>query len=222
MVQQVLHSVAHLARQQFVGFLSLLALGDVKEDAEHDSIGYVRIVALAPSGNPADIGSRTEFENQSRKQPMTARVAANADLTLSRSAGWIFLDKISKVIFCSSFETSQRSYARSSIVMASVSTFQDHNATPAARVAARRCFSCQTGMVSSEDIPFSSFMGPRGVGTRPILAINPEHRFSFTDALSAELPKSRRSPSPAAVHSPAGTFELRSVCSSVREDRHGC
>src|SRR3954470_9426579 len=54
-------------------------------------------------------------------------------------------------MFCSSFETSQRSYARSSIVMASVSTFQDHNATPAARVAARRCFSCQTGMDMSLD-----------------------------------------------------------------------
>src|SRR3954465_6617056 len=56
-------------------------------------------------------------------------------------------------MFCSSFETSQRSYARSSMVMASVSTFQDHNATPAARVAARRCFSCQTGMdISLDDI----------------------------------------------------------------------
>src|SRR6478735_3419882 len=54
-------------------------------------------------------------------------------------------------MFCSSFETSQRSYARSSMVMASVSTFQDHNATPAARVAARRCFSCQTGMDISLD-----------------------------------------------------------------------
>src|SRR4029077_8552085 len=54
-------------------------------------------------------------------------------------------------MFCSSFETSQRSYAPSSMVMASVSTFQDHNATPAARVAARRCFSCQTGMDISLD-----------------------------------------------------------------------
>src|SRR6478735_6157268 len=52
-------------------------------------------------------------------------------------------------MFCSSFETSQRSYAASSMVMASVSTFQDHNATPAARVAARRCFSCHTGIVTS-------------------------------------------------------------------------
>jgi hypothetical protein len=34
----------------------------------------------------------------------------------------MFLDKISNVIFFSSFETSHRSYARSSIVMASVST----------------------------------------------------------------------------------------------------
>ena len=47
--------MAHLARKQFVGFLSLLALGDVKEDAEHDAVGYVSIVALTPSGYPADI-----------------------------------------------------------------------------------------------------------------------------------------------------------------------
>src|SRR5947209_4794035 len=37
------------------------------------------------------------------------------------------------------------------MVMASVSTFQDHNATPAARVAARKCFSCHTGIVRSLD-----------------------------------------------------------------------
>src|SRR6185312_3085137 len=61
----------------------------------------------------------------------------------------MFWDKISNVIFFSSFETSHRSYARSSIVMASVSTFHDHSATPAAVVAARRCFSCQTGMDTS-------------------------------------------------------------------------
>jgi len=58
-----------------------------------------------------------------RRRPTTARVAANADLTLSRSAGWIFLDRISNVTFFSFFETSHRSYARSSMVMASVSTF---------------------------------------------------------------------------------------------------
>ena len=33
------------------------------------------------------------------------------------------------------------------MVMASVSTFQDHSATPAALVAARRCFSFHTGIV---------------------------------------------------------------------------
>jgi hypothetical protein len=58
----------------------------------------------------------------------------------------MFWDRISNVICFSSFETSHRSYARSSIVMASVSTFHDHSATPAAVVAARKCFSCQTGM----------------------------------------------------------------------------
>ena len=49
--------MAHLARQQFVRFLGLLALGDIEEDAKHNSIGYVRIVALASSGNPANIAS---------------------------------------------------------------------------------------------------------------------------------------------------------------------
>jgi hypothetical protein len=39
------------------------------------------------------------------------------------------------------------------MVMASVSTFKDHNATQLRRVAARRCFSCQTGMdISLDDI----------------------------------------------------------------------
>ena len=36
-------------------FLGLLALGDVKEDAKHDSIGDVCIVTLPSSGNPPDI-----------------------------------------------------------------------------------------------------------------------------------------------------------------------
>ena len=54
-LQQVLHSVAHLARKQLVGFLSLLALRDVKEDAEHKTIRYVSVVALPPSGYPADV-----------------------------------------------------------------------------------------------------------------------------------------------------------------------
>src|SRR5438309_2846417 len=67
----------------------------------------------------------------------------------------MFLDNISNVISFSVLGTSHRSYAASSMVMASVSTFQDHNATPAARVAARRCFSCHTGIVTSScDIGF--------------------------------------------------------------------
>jgi hypothetical protein len=45
-VKQVFHTVAHLARQQFVGFLRLLPLRNIEEDAEHDSIGDIRIVAL--------------------------------------------------------------------------------------------------------------------------------------------------------------------------------
>jgi hypothetical protein len=37
------------------------------------------------------------------------------------------------------------------MVMASVSTFHDHSATPAALVAARRCFSFHTGIGTSLD-----------------------------------------------------------------------
>src|SRR4051812_37112854 len=54
--------MAHFARQQFVGFLSLLALGDIKKDAEHNSVGYVGIIPLASSGNPADIASKQDAE----------------------------------------------------------------------------------------------------------------------------------------------------------------
>ena len=54
-VKQVFHTVAHLARQQFVGFLRLLPLRDIEEDAEHESIGDIRIVALATSGNPTNV-----------------------------------------------------------------------------------------------------------------------------------------------------------------------
>ena len=78
--------MAHLACKEFVCFLGLLALGDVKEDAEHDAVGYVSVVALPR----ADI-QRMSLPDRIRKSisyaPMTARVAANADLTRSRSAG---------------------------------------------------------------------------------------------------------------------------------------
>jgi hypothetical protein len=47
------------------------------------------------------------------------------------------------------------------MVMASVSTFQDHKATLAAPVAARRCFSSQTGMdISLGDIELTPCCGP--------------------------------------------------------------
>jgi hypothetical protein len=59
-MQQVHHPVAHLARQQLVRLLSLLPLGDIKEDAEHNPVGYVRIVSLTSSGNPPDIGARKD------------------------------------------------------------------------------------------------------------------------------------------------------------------
>jgi hypothetical protein len=41
--------MAHLARQQLVGFLSLLALSNIKENTKQNSIGDIGIVAL-PSG----------------------------------------------------------------------------------------------------------------------------------------------------------------------------
>ena len=132
--QQVLYPMTHLARQQLVRFFSLLALGDIQEDAEHDPISYVGIVALASGRNPSNVAA-----GQNSKinliRATTALVVAKADLTRSRSAGWMFFERISKLIFVSLFGTSQSSYARSSMVMASVSTFQAHKATPAARVA---------------------------------------------------------------------------------------
>src|SRR3954451_10429341 len=52
--------------------------------------------------------------------------------------------------------------------MASVSTFHDHRATPAASVAARRCFSCQTGIVlSPDDILLLRFSWPVNVRDCP-------------------------------------------------------
>ena len=47
--------MAHLACEQFVGFLGLLALRDVQKDAEHNSTRYVGVVALAPGGNPSNV-----------------------------------------------------------------------------------------------------------------------------------------------------------------------
>src|SRR5881227_1403181 len=47
--------MAHFASQQLVGFLGLFALSDIKEDAEHNPISYVSIIALAAGGNPANV-----------------------------------------------------------------------------------------------------------------------------------------------------------------------
>ena len=47
--------LTHLARQQFVGFLCLLPLRDIKKNAKHQSVGNVRIIALAASGNPTNV-----------------------------------------------------------------------------------------------------------------------------------------------------------------------
>src|SRR5215203_859244 len=57
-LQQVHHPVAHLASKQLIGFLSLLTLSDVKEDAEHGSISYISIVSLASGGYPTHVGAR--------------------------------------------------------------------------------------------------------------------------------------------------------------------
>ena len=54
-VKQVFDTVAHLARQQLVGFLCLLSLRDIKKNAKHQSVGNVRIIALATSGNPTNV-----------------------------------------------------------------------------------------------------------------------------------------------------------------------
>ena len=47
--------MAHLACQQLVAFLGLLATGHVEEDAEHDPVDHARIVSLTPSGDPPDL-----------------------------------------------------------------------------------------------------------------------------------------------------------------------
>jgi hypothetical protein len=61
-MQQVHHTMAHLACEQFVRLLCLFALGDVEEDPKHNSIGYVRVVALTPSGDPSDVISEQDAE----------------------------------------------------------------------------------------------------------------------------------------------------------------
>ena len=113
-MQQVLHSVAHLARQQFVGFLSLLALGDIKEDAEHDPIGYVRIVALAPSGNPPDVvsGQNTKINFVRAYDCARGRECRPHSFKISRMN--ILGQDLESDACVRSFETSQSSYARSS------------------------------------------------------------------------------------------------------------
>jgi len=49
--------MAHLTRQQLVALFGLLTLSNVEEDAKHNSVGYVRVVALAPGGDPANIAA---------------------------------------------------------------------------------------------------------------------------------------------------------------------
>jgi hypothetical protein len=49
--------MAHLAREQFAGLLGLLALRDIEENAEHESVGDVSVVALTSRGDPADIAA---------------------------------------------------------------------------------------------------------------------------------------------------------------------
>jgi hypothetical protein len=60
------------------------------------------------------------------------------------------VDRFSKVtdVLCGK---PQRTNARSSMVNASLSTFHDHRATPAASMAWRRCFAAQAGGMEDFD-----------------------------------------------------------------------
>ncbi len=85
---------------------------------------------------------RTSCPSTMRKSisygPATDRVPRNAARTRSRSAGWMWADKVSN----STSRVQGRphsSNALSSIVKRLVSTFQDQSATHAASMASRRC-----------------------------------------------------------------------------------
>ncbi|MNL33240.1 hypothetical protein D3C87_1551370 [compost metagenome] len=52
--------MAHLAGEEFMPFLRLLAARDVKKDACHFFGCSVSLVALAPSGNPTNVGGVRE------------------------------------------------------------------------------------------------------------------------------------------------------------------
>ena len=75
-------------------------------------------------------------------------VAEKAALTLSRSAGWIRVDSSSKVTL-SLWGTFHSPNERSSIASASVSTFHDQSATPAALTARRSSWVSHSGSSSS-------------------------------------------------------------------------
>ena len=46
--------MAHLAGEEFVAFLGLLAAGDIEEDAEHRAVQHAFVFALPPGRDPAD------------------------------------------------------------------------------------------------------------------------------------------------------------------------
>jgi hypothetical protein len=72
--EQVLDAVAHLAGEQLVAFLRLLAAGDVEEDAEHGPADDALILALAARRDPADLAAEHDAE-VGFVAPRTPRVA---------------------------------------------------------------------------------------------------------------------------------------------------
>jgi hypothetical protein len=56
-LQEIFDPVAHLACKQRAGFLSLLALCDVEENAKHQAAGNIFVVTLTPSGNPTNVSA---------------------------------------------------------------------------------------------------------------------------------------------------------------------
>jgi hypothetical protein len=53
MARRFFHAMAHLAGEEFVSLLGLLATGDVEEDARHDPSGDALVVALTSGRDPS-------------------------------------------------------------------------------------------------------------------------------------------------------------------------
>jgi hypothetical protein len=121
--------------------------------------------AVISTGHPcgAECGSRLR---KGRAFPASQRKAA---LTLSRSSGWMRADRSSKVTGPSAPPQQPCACARSSMEIASVSTFHDHSATPAASVAIRtRCASHTWGLVFAQTLwKFPSARAKESAGRLP-------------------------------------------------------